>query len=367
MTVDNKRRRIEPDRPDEEEIVLDDPAPDFTMSQSTGFLNGRGQAVPPPSKAALQKAALLLSAADQEDDTAIQPDTPSAPLRSPSGFTTGSGNAVPGPSKSALDRVAHIFADADHAASEGTESQSTFITPVKLGEQPSQQSDQQAADERRRKAMAIFGEDDIGMARPSTSMLPPVASTPFRPLMVSALSPRSNSAIPQAASSTQFRTPLRPTTNTFSQNRSSTPTALGTKPFKSIEIKTPTTTPRRVGMGLTPMSRAKSKKTFVTPFKNGSKLSGSPLRNTTAPRISSLPASTLHQEVKSPILTVPVFNLISTCLKPSALCYFRLTRVEPPDRRNAKGAFLHPQYNSIQELKEMGLYVGRYRHGRCCG
>jgi hypothetical protein len=28
---------------------------------------------------------------------------------------------------------------------------------------------------------------------------------------------------------------------------------------------------------------------------------------------------------------------------------------EPPDRKNMKDAYLHPQYTTIEELKEMGL------------
>lgn len=297
----NKRRRIEEDRQNDEDDCRTDPAPDFTMSQSTGFLNGRGQAVPPPSKAALQKAMDLMKAVEEEEHPETLLDPVPAPPRPTSGFTTGSGTAVAEPSSAFKARVSQLFADADNVMAEPFHS-TGFMTPVK--------STMPITDDARRQAMAIFGEDDVNTTRPSTSMLPPVVSTSFRPLMVPASPFRPP---PTTTGPTPFRTPLRPTTNTFSQaTNSPVPTAPGSQRPKPIEIKTPIITPRRVGMGLTPISRAKTKKTFITPFKSGTRTPGSPLRSHTAPRTSLLPSPSLQQGAKTPpLISKPVFDLTS--------------------------------------------------------
>lgn len=280
------------------------------MSESKGFVTGRGQAVAPPSESAIQKALKILSAVEEESDQMVSQATPSAPPRPVAGFTTGHGNAVAGPSRLALNTVPRLFDQLDPPknANGGLPSLDQLSTPVKTPAKPILDQDKA-----RRKAMSIFGEDDLGTPTATRgSMLPPVASTPFRPLVATTSMPRpatSTAAPLPPITSTAFRTPLRLTTNTFTQTPSSLPkTAL--KQIAPIQIKTPTSS-KRINVGLTP-TRNRTKKTFVTPFKEGSKLAGSPLgKGPATPRTSFVPTSSSLQEVKNPVVSIPVFDLAS--------------------------------------------------------
>lgn len=277
----------------------------------------------PPSETAMQKALQILSAVEEEADTIISQATPTAAPRQVSAFTTGSGNAVAGPSRLAMINASRMFDESDQPSVtvDNLPAPDALSTPVKRIANP-----QPSLDDARRKALSIFGEDDLGT--PSTtrgSMLPPVTSTPFRPLVApaSTLTPRATGVMPPAfPSSTAFRTPLRPTTNTFAQPHSqsqSQPPSVPRSAVKHpapIQIKTPTSS-KRINVGLTP-ARNRTKKTFVTPFKGGSKLAGSPLNKvtTTTPRTSFMPVKSSPQEPKQVLVSVPVFDLTSE-LSPS--------------------------------------------------
>lgn len=355
-----KRQRID-DVNEENYRYDDDPAPEFTMSQSTGFVTGKGKAVPPPSRAAMHKAMKLMSAVEEEEQASLAPvsqATPTAPSRFLPGSSLASGNAIAGPSRSvnvdsqAQGLASHIGRGGSNLS--GPHSDHTPRIPVG------------GMDEARRRALAIFGEDDASSSRnASTTMLPPMSSTPFRPLLAgSSSTPRALPLpSPTIGRPAAFRTPLRATTNTFSQPHASplrqsqqrptvsTPKAM----LKPIEIKKTPATTRRVGLGLTPSSRGRVKRTFTTPFMKGPQANGSPLKTAITPRTSFLPASALAQQKKEPVVHVPVFDLTSeSSSAPNERC---ADSTVSGGRKNVKDAFLHPQFHATEELKEMGLYV----------
>lgn len=317
----NKRRKIDQSEEEEEELP-EIPAPDFVMMESIGFVTGKGKAVPPPSKAALDKALKIIAAVEEEkDDLASQPRsvipemsmatgsgnavavTSSAaraaamkmfaedetatfgpeehfhsgtPLKT-SGFTTGSGAPVSVTSEESRRKAMAMFGEDEPLASIQDTGPSELATPVKAtgfttGSGAAAPMASQAA---RQRALAIFGEDDVSTPRrPTTSMLPP-AITPFRPLVAPTSTPQRAVIHPEPS---EFRTPLRTTTNIVAT--ASAPTLPMTLPKKlqTIEIKTPAPQ-RRVGLGRTPTStRLGAKNKFSSPFKNPGPSVNSPLK-----------------------------------------------------------------------------------------
>jgi len=389
----NKRRKI--DQSDEEEEIPDIPAPDFVMMESKGFVTGKGKAVPPPSKAAVEKAMKIIAAV--EDAREEFPD--STPVLPKMSFTTGNGNAVAGPSSQALAAAVKLFGE-----DRPSPSYENLATPVKFagfttgsgapapmaceaarkralamfGEEESTSTQlpgpsistplrstgfttgsgaaaPMATEAARRKAMAMFGEDNTGSpSRPTTSMLPPT-STPFRPLVQSTSTPQRPANV--AEPSSEFRTPLRTTTNIPVASQTSTlPRTMPMKKPQAIEIKTPAPQ-RRVGLGRTPSStKAVTKNKFSTPFKQPGRSLGSPLKPSTSLRTSNAvagPSGLSRAATPAPAkeALVQVFDLSSKPFDSST----RSLQTEPQDRKNMKDAYLHPQFNPISELKELGL------------
>jgi hypothetical protein len=323
VDLPNKRRKIDHTEEEEEEEIPDIPAPDFVMVESTGFVTGKGKAVPPPSKAALEKGMKIIQAVEEESiaqETDEKPIIQSTPIPGPrvSSFTTGSGNAVAGPSSAALAAVGKMFGEDEPSTSTLAPVDAVMATPIKTSAfttgsgAPAAMASQAA----RQRVMAMFGEEDTGSpSRPMTSMLPPT-STPFRPLVQPTSTPQRPSHTESILPSPAFRTPLRTTTNTFPSNPNPTSTiAKPLKVLKAIEIKTPASQ-RRVGLGRTPTStRGKVKNTFSTPFKNPGKSSDSPLKSTTLRTSGMVPAQSGLSKGLAPspakVTSLPVFDLTS--------------------------------------------------------
>jgi len=355
----NKRRKI--DQTEEEDDIPDIPAPDFVMMESVGFVTGKGKAVPPPSKAAVEKAMKIIAAVEEQKEEF--PD--SAPVLPKMSFTTGNGNAVDGPSSQALAAAEKLFGEDGLASTYGA--YSDMATPVKstgfttgsgapaamaseaarkralamFGDDESASTQEpgpsmatpvrltgftagsgaaapMASEAARRKAMAMFGEDNTGSpSRPTTSMLPP-SSTPFRPLVQPTSTPQRTTNNGEASS--EFRTPLRATTNILVASQTSTlPRTMPMKKLQAIEIKTPAPQ-RRVGLGRTPSStKGGAKNKFSTPFKQPGKSLGSPLKPATSLRTSNAvagPSGLSRAATPAPTkeASVQVFDLTSKLL-----------------------------------------------------
>jgi breast cancer 2 susceptibility protein len=332
------------------------------MMESKGFVTGKGKAVPPPSKAAVEKAMKIIAAVEEEKEE-FPDSTPVIPKMS---FTTGNGNAVAGPSSQALAAAEKLFGEDGPSSNYGN-----LATPVKstgfttgsgapapmaseaarkralamFGEDESTSTQEpglsmatpvrstgfttgsgaaapMASEAARRKAMAMFGEDSTGSpSRPTalTSMLPP-ASTPFRSLVQPTSTPQRPTN--NGEQSSEFRTPLRATTNILVASQTSTlPRTMPMKKLQAIEIKTPAPQ-RRVGLGRTPTStKGGAKNKFSTPFKQPGKSLGSPLKPATSLRTSNAvagPSGLSRAATPAPAkeASVQVFDLTSKLLRP---------------------------------------------------
>jgi hypothetical protein len=323
----NKRRKIVDEREEHEDELPEIPAPDFVQSHSAGFLTGKGKAVPPPSKAAMEKAMKIIAAVEEEKEEVVVPEATPPARTGMSSFTTGNGNAVAGPSKSASAAVRDLFSNNEATSGAHTaadEDGTHFATPSKLPTSGFTTGSGAPAgginDDARRRAMAIFGDEPTSTpSRRSTSMLPPTSTTPFRPLTSTTATPVRLSQTPMLPvttdSGSSFRTPLRTTTNT-APLRQVANVGSQAKVLTPIAIKTPAP-PRRVGLGRTPTSRGKVKNTFASPFKNPSQ-SNSPLKTATL-RTSSMAPSALSRAAPpaaAPIIVRPVFDLASKPTRP---------------------------------------------------
>ena len=355
----NKRRKIDQAEDIEGEIP-DIPAPDFVMMESKGFVTGKGKAVPPPSKAAFEKAMKIIAAVEEEKDDLANEPTPSVPKAS---FTTGNGTSVAGPSSAALAAAEKLFGDdgisalaPDHdgqlgtpvkptgfttgsgapapasseaavkramaffgeevPASDSEAGHSTLATPVKstrftTGSGAAAPKASQAA---RRQALAMFGEESVESPSRPTSSMPPPASTPFRALMQSNSTPQRIAPVMEPLS--DFRTPLRTTTNIVAGTSASISSMTAPKRLQPIEIKTPAPQ-RRVGLGRTPTStKLGAKNKFSSPFKNPGPSVNSPLKPASLLRTSSAvagPSGLLRATTPAPVkeASYAVFDLTS--------------------------------------------------------
>jgi hypothetical protein len=279
--------------------------------------------VPPPSKAAMEKALKIIAAVEEEKDETVRSGSTPQPVVSLSSFTTGNGNAVAGPSRAAAAAVKDLFSEDGESGSRPSPAEPehlTFATPSKTYPASGFTTGSGAPaggmnEEARHRAMAILGEDTTSTpSRPTTSMLPPTSTTPFKPLISSTATPiRSASQILTLPATTEsgsaFRTPLRTTTNLGSQRHATTVDK--PKMLTPIAIKTPAAH-RRVGLGRSPASRGRVKNTFASPFKNPSQ-SNSPLKTTATMRTSTMAPSALSRTAPAPVPTItrPVFDLTS--------------------------------------------------------
>jgi hypothetical protein len=174
----NKRRKM--DHAEQEETEIPDiPAPDFVMVESKGFMTGKGKAVPPPSKAAFEKAMKIIAAVEEEKEELGSQPIPVAPKSS---FSTGNGNAVAGPSSTALAAAGKMFGEEGFATD--TNGNGHLATPVRTTgfTTGSGAPAPMATEAARRKALAMFGEDEPSASNQEpkhTELATPVKATGF--------------------------------------------------------------------------------------------------------------------------------------------------------------------------------------------
>lgn len=240
-----------------------------------------------------------------------QPGTKAADFRM--GFQTGRGTSVAEPSSSAKRKALSMFAEIESTAdylldisSAPDNPQSGVPSSFRLASGKSAPTPNRSSVA---KVMPLF--EDIKSSSSPRSM-------PSRPLRSSV-----QHQLPTSQPSTPLRKPLTTTTNTYSGKT------------KSNAIKTPATGPRRIGLGVTstaPRSRPK----FVTPF-----------RTTAIPTKGSI---TPNLQIQTSLYN-PVFDLTSESLYLQAYAH----PVVPSQRLSLKQYHLHPQYNTYEELAEMGM------------
>lgn len=232
----------------------------------------QGQATPQPpllpqsqldSLATLHKPSLLATAGSPLPPSSSVAHPPSAfdtGSPNPGGFQLGSGREAPSPSAAARARVMSLFGestDVNIASSSSSLSFSKDLAPV-VGHS-----------EKVRPPLAIALETQLASPLPKSSL------------------PRRNFIDSAPRPTTSAREPLRNTTNTFAGVGFATPQPK--KLSKRINIQTPGTTPRRIGLGSTSNAR-KARTGFSTPFKTGARPT-SALNPAASPRPAAAVAS----------------------------------------------------------------------------
>ncbi|WVN86368.1 uncharacterized protein L203_101532 [Cryptococcus depauperatus CBS 7841] len=259
------------------------------------FKTGRGTAVPLPSISARKRALALLADIDSAPEQTFDLEASSDSLKSSkltetkSGFQTGRGAAVPLPSSAARQQALKLFHDIEHSSESQQFPMASSPEPRFSQSHVSSGSDKNALPRISSVARVMSLFEDVDSASPSRPHT--IRMIPLQP-------------------STPSRLPLSTTTNTYSNKG------------KSVSIKTPSGSARRIGLGATPTVK-KSKRGFITPF-----------RTTTAkPRE------------------------IDTTPKPPQKTFTSVFDLSISFRRNSlKESHLHPQYNTHQELVELGMY-----------
>lgn len=297
-------------------------ADDRCLSSTSLFATAAGAAPPPMSAAGQASVKVLL------DSNGISPSEASV-TASPLGFTLGSGRAALPPSAASLARARAMFADLDDND-----------TASAAGPSHPHQALATATNETPVRPLGFSAP----IPRLATSLRPqsPIPSALTHPVQAP-----QNSTGPSDLYSTPARVPLRTTTNTYSQ-ADGTPTHK--PPSKLIEIKTPAPI-RRIGLGGTPASRGKGRKPFNTPFKKPSTTAHKSTLSTG--RTSGLHTSQPVTAAREHDIQQPVFDLVGEFVvvdEPSAN-----GRTAPPDRMSWKQAYLHPQYTTSTEMREMGM------------
>nr|ODN91852.1 hypothetical protein L203_01105 [Cryptococcus depauperatus CBS 7841] len=258
------------------------------------FKTGRGTAVPLPSISARKRALALLADIDSAPEQTFDLEASSDSLKSSkltetkSGFQTGRGAAVPLPSSAARQQALKLFHDIEHSSESQQFPMASSPEPRFSQSHVSSGSDKNALPRISSVARVMSLFEDVDSASPSRPHT--IRMIPLQP-------------------STPSRLPLSTTTNTYSNKG------------KSVSIKTPSGSARRIGLGATPTVK-KSKRGFITPF-----------RTTTAkPRE------------------------IDTTPKPPQKTFTSVFDLSISFRRNSlKESHLHPQYNTHQELVELGI------------
>ncbi|WWC73712.1 uncharacterized protein I206_107684 [Kwoniella pini CBS 10737] len=292
-----------------------------------------------------QRTARPLDDVDEHND--IQPSSsfPNAPeLPRGSGFALASGSAAPrlshGSVKQALN-ILNVKEDAYHSRP-SLQSESAFRTassrPTTTYHDSSTSGSRDCTGEtENEKPISGFKSASGKQVAAINATSRAAVANLFNDLdtnMVTPSRPRPQEAAHSAARNNASRTTsfMRPRSTQGSNPPStplrtptSNPASLARRP---IQIKTPSGPIRRIGLGSTPGQR-QAKKGFNTPFKTGGGTSYFP------PIPVQDPGASMQREVSH---YQPIFDLESI-----------------PDRRNYKAAFLHPQYCSKDELKEMGI------------
>ncbi|WVR08068.1 hypothetical protein IAU60_005114 [Kwoniella sp. DSM 27419] len=353
--------------PDE---YLDQPVHDGLTQDvplTLGFTTGNGAKVPPPSSSALSKAAKLMGEVDKEVEggkvMGIDTQPEAGPSRGPSGFTFASGKPAPPPDPATLARVKHLLDDDNEAVATGvpsTPARPAFQPPTSSApsSQPPSSSAIQPLHSRNpeppsttslAKGRGLFddNENDFGADftpadSPSmsgfklgTGKAAPVPSSSskakvmhlFDDIDTNLITPAKQRAQPFARPSSPAMTPATryqppQSSQAFTPLRTSSAAATSTLSAKRpLDIKTPSSGARRIGLGGgTPSQR--NKRGFNSPFKP-------PLQpKMSTPTIQS--SEVVHYR--------PVFDL-----------------TPPPARETYKAAYLHPQYYSMAELRELDI------------
>ncbi|KAK8849663.1 hypothetical protein IAR55_004998 [Kwoniella newhampshirensis] len=233
LSPPKKRPRLEPDS-----------IASSSSGLTSGFITGRGVAVPPPSKKAAERAAKLFEYIENDPAFTFSTLIPNeSPLSAP-GSQLGSGKPIGRPSDANMVKALALFADTNTERSIPGPSSRAMITPATMtfgfqlgsGKAAPPPSTASVA-----KALSLFA--DIDGEHPSGSVSDQFSTTPA-----------SRNPLANEQPATPSRIPLATTTNTFGSNK------------KPIMLKTPSASIRRIGLGATP-TQHKSKRGFMTPFK----------------------------------------------------------------------------------------------------
>lgn len=314
------------------------PPPESPLVHKSGLRLASGRDAPPPPSDA-RASALALFGEDK---------TPARPAEFESGFQLGSGSAAPPPPPDARTRALALFPDADSVAGPFQPPTSSFSAGFQTA---SGKVAQAPKAESMAFALALFNDEPTpscpGAARqrpsspsfsaPRPNRLPSPSFTAPRPTRPSSFSA-------PVRPSTPSRVPLATMTNTFA-NAMSTPVM---KLPKRINVHTPSSTPRRIGLGAGMGSaRGKSKKGFVTPFKSGG------ARSVSGPSALRTPIA-LRNPAKKPPEPPKIYNSVFD-LTGELLHRQPLSHAVPPNRQGMRAAFLYPGFYPPAELREMGL------------
>ncbi|WVW86946.1 hypothetical protein I302_109002 [Kwoniella bestiolae CBS 10118] len=300
----------------------------------------------PPSLQSMQRAAQLFEDINQEDHHQPSTITSRPPLPQTSGFTLASGSAAPRLSEAAMAKAMSILDGDDTPSRSSFQSPSAFrsaTTTVPLNhpvfprfERSNEEEENQPqipsssfksasgkdaaplSNASRATVAHLFNDLDTNMAtpirpRPQAPAQPPVRgnspiSTPF-------MRQRSTQSFAQPA--TPLRTPVGNSSASLPSNK------------RPIQIKTPSGPIRRIGLGSSTPSQRQFKRGFSTPFKTTS--GSTPF----TPATVQDPGPSTQRQIN---YYRSVFDL-----------------EPPPQRQDYKSAFLHPQYYSIDELREMNI------------
>ncbi|KLT38352.1 hypothetical protein CC85DRAFT_37788 [Cutaneotrichosporon oleaginosum] len=259
-----------------------------------GFQLGTGYSAPPPAGPTAPALALF------GEETPIK--------QTSSGFQLGSGSSAPQTSAGARARALALFGE---NAGSSTGASLGFSTG-------SGKPTQAPKPESLAFAMALMADDP-----PTSTVVPESAATPQRPSTPAFSAPRYTTSF-----SAPMRTPSRVPLAGLATPRSTS------KLSNRINIQTPGSTPRRIGLGATfGHARTKPKNGFITPFKRGAKTVPGPLM-LRAP----LSVHTPSRPPRTPNIYKSVFDL-----------------TPPPHRKGMRESFLYPGFYKPAELAEFGL------------
>ncbi|OWZ37873.1 breast cancer 2 susceptibility protein [Cryptococcus neoformans c45] len=370
--AENENRREDGPRTAERTMVADLNTPHMkaeeyvSRAKDAGFSTARGKAIAPPSKTALEKAKRLWHQIGEDgEEEALAANFPSKhqrisvsiedrPTAPSAGFRVGRGAPDPNLLSARSKKAPMVFQEGPTLFHSSIPSSSmipiipepqpgTTAADFSMGFQTGRgTSIAEPSSSAQRKALSMFAEIEStadylldinpqsgapsnfrlasGKSAPTpnrssvakvTSLFEDVKSSSSpRPMPSRSLRSSVQHQLPTSQPSTPLRKPLMTTTNTYSDKT------------KSSAIKTPSTGPRRIGLGVT-STVLRSRPKFITPF-----------RTTTIPTKGSMTPSLQIQKS----LYNPVFDLTM-----------------PSQRLSLKQYHLHPQYNTYEELVEMGI------------
>ncbi|WWC92784.1 uncharacterized protein L201_007743 [Kwoniella dendrophila CBS 6074] len=317
-------------------------SPTIARNSTANSRPTRGKPLATPSLKSMQFAAKLFEEVDQANDHQPSSSIPSAPSQTqPSGFALASGGAAPRVSDAAIWKAMSIFDDnsspikpifqppssmgksfvstkaADPIEDAENQPQHRENIPTSSFKSASGKEAVQLSSTSRATVAHLFNDIDTNMitpVRPRPQVQTQVPIRPASPVATPFARQRSNQGFHPP--STPLRTPIANSSASLASSK------------RPIQIKTPSGPIRRIGLGSTPSQRP-FKRGFSTPFKNA------PVNSTPARAPLQDPGPSTLQQVNY-YRSVFDMNL-------------------PLQRENYNTAFLHPQYFSIEELREFGV------------